>query len=135
KKKKKKKKVGHWLKRFAETKMQRRAELQEKLAHIRPVRDGPVILMVMNYGYSWLFLNWVCSVDSNDMSYLRRRTIVVVTDLRAKEVVENAGFIAYYPHWLGDDLLKKIDPEFPDRFSLGAHKYTVALQIAQMADL
>ncbi|ETO22467.1 hypothetical protein RFI_14732, partial [Reticulomyxa filosa] len=124
-----------WLERFEQTKTERRKELHEKLSHLRPRKDGPIILMVTNYGYSWLFLNWVCSIDNAKLSFLRQRTLIVVTDERAKAIAEKAGFLTYYPHWLGNELLSKIDPNFPDRFALGAHKYTVALQISQLTDL
>ena len=55
--------------------------------HIEKGHDhNPVILMVFNYGFSYLFLNWVCSLDSNQISYLRRNTLIVVSDYKSKEL-------------------------------------------------
>ena len=100
--------------------------------------DEPIILMVFNYGYAYLFFNWVCSIENNNIDInqsIRKRTIIITTDIEAKTLVESKGFVAYYPEWLGEFLLSKIDSKAAERFALGAHRWTVSIQIVTLTDL
>ena len=67
--------------------------------------------MVFNYGYSWLFYNFLCSLEYNDLfESLINRTIIVTTDMASKKLVDSATnnlFHTHYPEWLGDKILSK----------------------------
>ena len=123
---------------YDETLQSRRREIQSLLSHIDPQNKNiPILLIVLNYGYSYLFLNWVCGVEYNGISApndIRQHTLVVTTDLKAKQLVESKGFIAYYPQWLGK-LVKRIDSKASARFANGPHRWTVSMQIATLNDL
>ena len=90
--------------------------------------------MVFNHGYSWLFYNLLCSLDYNDID-IRNRTIIVTTDRESEKLVQATGFNAHYPEWLGESILSKISSKAAKSFALGAHKWTVSMQIALIADL
>ena len=117
-----------------ETVIARRKKLQSMLSHLDPDEDGPLLLMVFNYGYAYLFFNWVCSVDFNKISGMRERTIVITMDETTKSLVEKTGFMAYHPDWLGD-LLGKVDSKAAASFALGAHRWTVTTQVVMTNDL
>lgn len=97
--------------------------------------DGPIIVITINDGYSFLFLNWVCSLDYHQLMAIKQRTIVIPTQKETIPLIEKAGFkMIFHPHWLGA-VIERIEPEMPKTFALGAHRWVVSLQIAAISDL
>ena len=128
-----------WIDTYYETINSRRVVLKEMLnKDINENRN--ILLMVINYGYSYLFLNWYCSMlnnlNKNDIQYYHSNALIVVTEEKTKKLLtEKTKFKhIYYPEWLGKNL-KRITPDMPDRFALGSHRWCVALQIATINDL
>ena len=92
--------------------------------------------MVFNYGYSWLFYNFICSLSYNKiLNDIKNRTIIVTTDLFSKNLVESTGFMTHYPLWLGSKILSQITSKAAASFALGGHKWIVSIQIALITDL
>lgn len=97
--------------------------------------DGPIIVITINDGYSFLFLNWVCSLDHHRLAAIKQRTIVIPAQKETIPLIERAGFsMIFHPDWLGA-VNERIDSEMPTTFALGAHRWVVSLQIAAISDL
>lgn len=120
-------------KQFVSEKESRRESIRSMISHIEP-GDGPIILMVFNHGYAWLFYNLLCSLEFNGID-IKNRTIIVTTDKMSEELVQSTGFNAHYPEWLGEGILKRITHKAAQSFALGAHKWIVSIQIALITDL
>ena len=128
--------VKPWLNAFENTKEKRRNELQSMLKDV-DINAGPIMIMAVNHGYSYLYLNWFCSVKYNGLltDDLISRTIVITTDIDTQKTVNDTGFTGYYPTWLGTKNLKRITKNAAQSFALGGHRFIVALQIAMVNDL
>ena len=126
-----------WLKQYEETLDERRDNLT-KLLHLNALydsNDGPVVVLVINHGYLFLFLNWVCSLRHNHIKWITERTLIIPTSKESIPFIRKCGFsMIAFPEWLGD-VIDRIDPSMPKTFALGAHRWIVALQIAVVSDL
>ena len=130
--------VVPYLDAYDSTETQRHNKLQSLLSHINPNDSKPIVLIVFNYGYSYLFFNWACSIEYNQLDIdheIRNRTVVITTDFKAKSMLESKGFLVYYPEWLGTWILKHIDEKASERFANGPHRWIVSIQIATLNDL
>ena len=112
----------------------RRNEILSLVSHLRPKIDGPIILMVFNHGYAWLFYNLLCSLQYNNID-IRNRTIIVTTDEESQKLVSDTGFMTHFPDWLGQSIQGRITKKAAASFALGAHKWIVSIQIALITDL
>lgn len=126
-----------WIQQYESTLVERRKNIT-KLLHSNGFvnkNDGPIIVLTLNHGYSFLFYNWVCSLDYNKISLIKNRTIIIPTQLETIPLIKKAGFkMIFYPYWLGK-VLNRIDGNMPKTFALGAHRWVVSLQIAIISDL
>ena len=125
--------------RYIDTMQQRREDLESMLSSSMIKENDAVILMSVNFGFSWLFANWACSLEhnlkKNQIEEIKQRTIVLVTDERAQKVVNSMGFMTHYPNWLGTELLSQITEDGAHSFGIGSHIEINALSIALLNDL
>jgi len=112
----------------------RRAKLKELLAvkmGLNP-EDGPITLFTLNGGYSYLFLNWLCSLHHNNIAEdIRKSTIIIATDDVAKDTAERVNFHVVRSEWLE----YKIDEAAPWGFSTGPHRLVNAVHMIYISDL
>eukprot|EP01083_Nonionella_stella_P016422 45843_1 len=96
-------------------------------------KQKPIILMTLNNGYIYLFLNWVCSLEAQGIAdSVRKQTIIIVTDEKAEAMARKAGFEVATTDWVKDI---DIEQEAAESYALGAHRWTVSLQIVYTFDL
>eukprot|EP01084_Bolivina_argentea_P035068 65025_1 len=88
---------------YNETYMTQKIQRQKLLLDLLQNNDlqsghehDPIILIVFNYGFAYLFLNWVCSLDYNHLSHLRRNSLIVVSDTKSKNLATKYGFEAVF---------------------------------------
>ena len=95
-------------------------------------KDGPITLFTLNGGYSYLFLNWLCSLHHNDIAQdIRKSTIIIATDDVAKATAEKVGFHVIRSEWLQ----KTVDKKASSHFGAGAHKWANAVHMVYVSDL
>jgi len=90
-----------------------------------------VVVMGINYGQLYLFLNWACSVEALGIDP-RRFTVVLATDFKTVQHLEQLGFFVVNPTWL-NALKFKIDENYNRKVSnQGGHSFinTVILFVA-----
>lgn len=129
--------VSLWQEQYQKTLKERRYNLTRMLNQqgFFNKNDGPIIVLTINRGYLFLFYNWVCSLDYNEIKNIKQRTMIVPTDEETIPLIKQAGFnMIFYPHWLGS-LTKKVDSKMAQAFGAGAHRWVVSLQIALISDL
>eukprot|EP01084_Bolivina_argentea_P194651 334010_1 len=126
-----------WKIRYNDNKQQRIDDLYKLLKHIKTVN-----VMVVNSGFSYLFLNWVCSVTNNlsptEYKYIFRHTLLIITNHKIAEQINglNLGFMVHEPIWLGPYILEKMMTDKPsDAFATDSFKYLVTLQVMICKDL
>ena len=93
-----------WIQQYNLTLVERRKNLT-KLLHSNGYyskNDGPIIVMTINHGYTFLFYNWVCSLDFNEIELIKNRTIIIPTHIDTIPLIKKSGFgMIFYPYWLG----------------------------------
>ena len=74
--------IKEWQTSYKATTKKRRDELKNLLLthNIKPEDDEPIILMVINRGYLYLFYNFVCSLEYNQIEGIKERILVIPTD-------------------------------------------------------
>ena len=126
-----------WSEAYQNTKTQRQSDLSQLLQshQLYPGGNEPVILMVLNYGFSYIFSNFACSLDYNQLSFIKKRTIVIPSDSRAKELVQKAGFeLIFEPKWLPPNLQSEFKQESTYYFGPGFYPMLM-LQMITLSDL
>ena len=100
-----KEEIKEWQALYEKTKKSRREELKNLLSshNIQPSDEEPIILMVINRGYLYLFYNFVCSLEYNKIEGVRERILVIPTDEETQKDISLTGIMSYYPSWLGEN--------------------------------
>lgn len=131
------KEVEMWQELYKNTKQTRRDDLKKLLEsrNISPDDEDPIILMVINRGYLYLFYNFICSLTYNKIDGVKERILVIPTDKETQKDIEATGIMSFYPSWLGERLLQRIDPKMAASFALGAHRWVISFQVAFLNDL
>ena len=116
------------------SRLDRRAKVKEVVAvemGLNP-EDGPITLFTLNGGYSYLFLNWLCSLHHNDIAQdIRKSTIIIATDDLAKDTAERVNFRVVRSEWLKH----KVDEAAAPVFGYGPHKWVNAVHMVYISDL
>ena len=124
---------------YDKTMKERRDSLESMLSPSINRKNDTVILMTVNYGFSWLFSNWVCSLEhnlnENEIQNIKSKTIVVVTDEKSEKLVNSMGFMTHFPVWLGPNILSNIEEDASDFFGERSHTEINMLTIMLMNDL
>eukprot|EP01084_Bolivina_argentea_P313711 543295_1 len=131
------KETKKWQDLYKSTTKTRRQELKQLLHshNILPTDKDPIVLMVINRGYLYLFYNFVCSLQYNSIQHVKERILVIPTDKQTQKAIQKANIMTFYPSFLGEKMLNQIDPKMARSFSLGAHRWIVSFQIAFLNDL
>ena len=127
-----------WTNTFIEREMttreRRRKELQmiiDEHLHLRH-DESSILLMTLNSGYTYLFLNWLCGLHALGIADdIRKTTIIIATDEKTELLARKVGFQVVRGDWTNT----KIEEEAAKSFALGAHRWTVSLQIVYTYDL
>lgn len=129
--------IKEWQTLYKTSERERREKLKQLLLthNITSQDEEPIILMVINRGYLYLFYNFVCSLEYNKIEGIKERILVIPTDLETQKDIESQDIMAYYPSWLGEKLLNRITPKMAASFALGAHRWVISLQAAFTNDL
>eukprot|EP01084_Bolivina_argentea_P225161 380579_1 len=96
-----------WHNAYKNKKAQRHSNLLKLLQtyYLNPIENDAIILIVLNYGFVYIFYNWVCSLDFNELNFIKNKTIVIPSDDKAKQYVKKAGFnIIFDIKWLPEKL-------------------------------
>ena len=115
------------IKEFYRTRIDRVGYLKHLIDDMR-LRFGPplhntIMLMTFNVGYSYMFLNWLCSTMVNhvNLTALRSSLLILATDAEARDLVNRTGFYTFDPEpltlWVGRKFVKHAAP----LFGLGSH--------------
>ena len=123
-----------FIKREYETRDRRRKELQEIIdQHLNLKHDeSSITLMTLNSGYTYLFLNWLCGLHLQGIADdIRQTSIIIATDETTELLAREVGFQVVRGDWIKI----KIDEHAAKSFALGAHRWTVSLQIVYAFDL
>lgn len=128
---------------YKSTKKKRHNKLLNLLIsnNIKPYNNYPLIIMVMNGGYGLLFYNWVCSLENHNLNYIKKQTLIIATDNKAKNIAIKSGFnIIYELNFMknaGLNIGKETYSGMEAKFGkLGnSYNYLVSLQIAIISDL
>eukprot|EP01083_Nonionella_stella_P002566 7363_1 len=130
--------IIEWTKTFTkreyDTRQRRRGELQEIITNnLRLSHDESAItLMTLNSGYIYLFLNWLCGLHLLGIADdIRLTSIIIATDEKTEVLARKLGFQVVRGDWLKIKIEEKAAPSF----ALGAHRWTVCLQIVYSYDL
>ena len=129
--------IKEWQRLYKSSKHPRHRDLKQLLEshNIFPSDADPLILMVINRGYLFLFYNFLCSLQYNSVRGVKERILVIPTDTHTRDDIAKHGIMTYYPSWLGEKFLKGIDPKMARSFALGAHRWIVSFQVAFVNDL
>merc|ERR1719242_2524802 len=130
--------IKNWTDIYHHTTTRRRKEINELLLshNITTDDEDPILLMVLNRGFRYLFFNFLCSLDHHGISEVKQRILVIPTDRETeKEIDSVGGIMTFFPSFLGETLLNVIDASMPRLFALGAHRWAISLQIAFVTDL
>eukprot|EP01083_Nonionella_stella_P212341 766967_1 len=76
------KEIKQWQDLYKSSMKTRREELKQLLHshNILPTDKDPIILMVINRGYLYLFYNFICSLQYNSIEHVKERILVIPTD-------------------------------------------------------
>lgn len=92
-------------------------------------KDGYIMIMTLNSGFSFLFGNWLCSLShyNIDVDEVRRKTLVLPRDDDARNYVESLGFftptteeLAILTNWTSVHLITR---RAAPAFGQGDHKH------------
>jgi len=95
--------------------------------------ENDIVLITINAGYVFLFINWVCSVKKLGLDPTAF-TLVIIVEPKSESLVRRMGFnyVSVYD-WLGK--AKRISSAAPEAFALGDYKWIAAILNLYMIDL
>eukprot|EP01084_Bolivina_argentea_P310597 537500_1 len=126
--------ANKFIKREYDTRTRRRSELQKIITNNLSLKhdESSIVLMTLNSGYTYLFLNWLCGLHLLGIADdIRLTTIIIATDEKTELLARKVGFQVVRGDWLKI----KIEEKAAMSFALGAHRWTVSLQIVYSYDL
>jgi len=107
--------------------------LKEVMKEFDPAQKD-IVLITINYGYAFLFINWVCSVKRLGLDP-RTFTLVVVAEKKSAELAREMGFL-FVPvrDWLRHNS-KSISTKAMETFGLGDYKWIAGIMNLYLSDL
>lgn len=105
--------------------------LEAELAKLNPI-GGTIILTLLNFGYAFLFANFVCGCESRGIE-IRNSMIVISTDEQGYNFARKLGFAAVFTDWILEDY--EIDSKAPENFSKGDYFWLAGMMNVFLADI
>jgi len=93
-----------------------------------------IVLVTINYGYAFLFVNWVCSVKRLGLDP-KNFTLVIVAEKKSAELAKQMGFrFVSVRDWLRHKS-KSISTKAMETFGLGDYKWIAGIMNLYLTDL